>query len=118
VVVVLTIAAGPRQRSHSRVRVLRDSLYFTASDSRLPPPGGPGPRIYIPHEQGGPVIPTGTGFLFVASYYSQGTVEVFDPKAKVKVKVTLRLAIYRQSVRLGMKPLETHDQSFFFQLNP
>jgi hypothetical protein len=29
---------------------------------------------------------------------------------KVKVKVTLRLTVYRQSVRLGVKPLETHDQ--------
>jgi hypothetical protein len=32
----------------------------------------------------------------------------------VKVKVTLRRAVYRQSVRLGVKPLETHDQNFFF----
>jgi hypothetical protein len=32
-----TTAAGPRQRSHSRVRVPWDSqLYFTVSDSRLP----------------------------------------------------------------------------------
>jgi hypothetical protein len=32
-----TIAAGPRQRSHSRVRVPWDSWpYFTVSDSRLP----------------------------------------------------------------------------------
>jgi hypothetical protein len=32
-----TIAAGPRQRSHSRVRVPWDSRpYFTVSDSRLP----------------------------------------------------------------------------------
>jgi hypothetical protein len=36
---------------------------------------------------------------------------------EVKVRVTLRLAVYRQSVRLGVKPLETHDQTFFFQLN-
>jgi hypothetical protein len=28
---------------------------------------------------------------------------------QVKVKVTLRLAVYRQSVRLGAKPLEDHD---------
>jgi hypothetical protein len=28
--------------------------------------------IYIPQEQGGPVIPLGTGFLYVASYDSQG----------------------------------------------
>jgi hypothetical protein len=34
--------------------------------------------------------------------------------AQVKVKVTLRLAVYRQSVRLGAKPLETHFQIFFF----
>jgi hypothetical protein len=39
----------------------------------------------------------------------------------VKVTVTLRLAVYGQSVRLGVKPLETHYQRFFFffwQLNP
>jgi hypothetical protein len=39
---------------------------------RLPEPGGPGPRIYIPQEQGGPGILQGTGFPFVASYNSQG----------------------------------------------
>jgi hypothetical protein len=60
-----TIAAGPRQRSHSWVRVQRDSwLYFTVSDSRLPQPGGPGPCIYSPQERGRPVIPPGTGFPF------------------------------------------------------
>jgi hypothetical protein len=33
----ITIAAGPRQHSHSRVRVPWDSQpYFTVSDSRLP----------------------------------------------------------------------------------
>jgi hypothetical protein len=58
-----TIAAGPRQHRHSRVRVPQDSWeYFTVSDSRLPQPKGPGPRIYIRREQGGPVIPPGTGF--------------------------------------------------------
>jgi hypothetical protein len=31
---------------------------------RLPQPGGPGPCIYIPQEQGGRVIPLGTGFSF------------------------------------------------------
>jgi hypothetical protein len=39
-------------------------------------------------------------------------------QVKVKVKVTLRLAVYHQSVRLSVKPLEVHDQRFFFfQLN-
>jgi hypothetical protein len=60
-----TIAAGPRQRSHSRVRVPRHSWpYLIVSDSTLPQLGGPGPRIYIPQEQGGPVIPSCTGFPF------------------------------------------------------
>jgi hypothetical protein len=55
--------AAPRQRSHSWIRVPRDSWrYFTLSDSRLLQPGGPDPRIYIPQEQGVPVIPPGTGF--------------------------------------------------------
>jgi hypothetical protein len=49
-----TIAAGPRQRSHSRVRVPWDSRpYFTASDSRLPFSSPPATR--------------------------RATVEVFDP---------------------------------------
>jgi hypothetical protein len=36
------------------------------------------------------------------------------------VRDTLRLVVYRQSVRLGAEPLVAHDQSFFFflQLNP
>jgi hypothetical protein len=62
-----TIAAVPLQRSHSRVRVPRDSRpykYFTVSDLRLPEPGGPSARIYIPQEQGGPIIPPGTGLPF------------------------------------------------------
>jgi hypothetical protein len=39
-------------------------------------------------------------------------------KVKVKVRVTLRLAVYRQSVCLGVKPLETHDQNFFPPTEP
>jgi hypothetical protein len=35
----------------------------------------------------------------------------------LKVRGTLRLAVYRQSVRLSAKPFETHGQNFFFQLN-
>jgi hypothetical protein len=36
------------------------TIHFTVSDLRLPQLGGPGPYIYIPQEQGGPVIPPGT----------------------------------------------------------
>jgi hypothetical protein len=34
--------------------------------------------------------------------------------ARPRVRVTLRLAVYRQSVRLSDKPLVTHDQEFDF----
>jgi hypothetical protein len=45
---------------------------------RLPQPGGPGSRIYIPQEQGGPDIPPGTGFPFCPLLRLAGTtVEVF-----------------------------------------
>jgi hypothetical protein len=54
-----TTAAGPRQRSHSRVRVP-----YLMSDSRLLQRGRPGRRIYIPQEHGGPVTLPGTGFPF------------------------------------------------------
>jgi hypothetical protein len=59
-----TIAAGPRQRSHSRVRVPWDSWHFTVSDSRFPQSRGSGPRIYILQGQSGPAISPGTGFPF------------------------------------------------------
>jgi hypothetical protein len=36
----------------------------------------------------------------------------------VRVRVTLRLAVYRQRVRLGAKPLEDHDQRYFWHLDP
>jgi hypothetical protein len=55
-------AAGRRQRNHSQVRVPRDSWpHFNVSNSRLAQPGRPGPHMYIPQEQGGPVIPPSTG---------------------------------------------------------
>jgi hypothetical protein len=71
---LFTIAADPRQPSHSQVGVTRNSWpHFTVSDSRRTQPGEPGPRIYIPQEQGDPKIyPQALGSLFVASYDSQG----------------------------------------------
>jgi hypothetical protein len=55
----------PRQRSHSRVRVARDSWpYFTVSHSRLSESGGPGPRICDLQVQGDPIISLGTEFPF------------------------------------------------------
>jgi hypothetical protein len=67
-----TIAAGPRQRSHSQFRVTRDSSHFIVTGAKLPQPGGPGPRSYIPQEQGGPVTTPRHWVPFVVSYDSQG----------------------------------------------
>jgi hypothetical protein len=41
---------------------LRTCNHILLSHLSLPQPGGPGSRIYIPHEQGGPDITLGTGF--------------------------------------------------------
>jgi hypothetical protein len=60
-----TIAACPRQRSHSWVRVPRHYDHILLPQIRdSPQPGGPGSHIYIPQEQVGPIIPPGTGFPF------------------------------------------------------
>jgi hypothetical protein len=57
---LLTVAAGTRQRSLSRIRVPWDSWpYFTLSNLRLPHAGGPGCRIYFPLEESGPIISPG-----------------------------------------------------------
>jgi hypothetical protein len=96
-----TIAAGPRQRSHSWVWVSGDSWpYFTLSDSRPLEPGGPGPRIYISQEQGDTVIPPGTGFPFRRLLLLAGLRR--RSSSELKVKVTLRLTVI-QSVSLGFE---------------
>jgi hypothetical protein len=61
--------------------VLRDSWpHLTLSDSRLPKPAGPDPRIYNPQGQGGPVIPPGTVFPLRRLQRLAGTtVKIFDP---------------------------------------
>jgi hypothetical protein len=48
----------------------------------------------------------------------KATVELLESDTfQVKIKVILRLAVYCQSVLLGEKPLETHDQNFYFPTN-
>jgi hypothetical protein len=108
-----TIAAGPRQRSHSWVRV----PYFTVSDSRLRQPGGAGPRIYIHQEEGGQVMPPGSGFPFRRLLRLGGLQLRYStppPYGDNNSELLYSLAVYRQSVRLGAKPLEDHWNSFFF----
>jgi hypothetical protein len=69
-----TIAADPRQRIHSQIRVPRFSWpTFITSDSRFSQPGGPSRRIYKPQEQGVPIIPQTLGSIFVTYYDSQSS---------------------------------------------
>jgi hypothetical protein len=49
--------------------------------------------------------------LFNANYLSDLI------RVRIRVRVTLLLAAYRRSVRLGAEPLETHDQNSFSQMN-
>jgi hypothetical protein len=76
-----TIAARPRQRSHSQVWVLPDLWpHFMVSDSRLPQPGGPGSRIYIAQKQGWPGYTPRHWIPFSSlPTIRRATVEVFDP---------------------------------------
>jgi hypothetical protein len=46
------------------LELCRTHNHILLSHLRLPQPGGPDPLIYIPQEQGGLVIPPGTGFPF------------------------------------------------------
>jgi hypothetical protein len=116
-------AAGPRQRSHSRVCVPRESWpSFIVSDLRLHQPGGPGPRIHIYQEQGCPITLPGTGFHFhrllrhagLRCRYSDPPPYGLTGLFTVKIKDNLRLSVYRQSVHLAIKPLETHNQRPLF----
>jgi hypothetical protein len=60
-VIYCTIASGPCQSNHTWAEVPQISDHILLSHRRLPQPGGPGSRIYVPQEQGSPVIPPGTG---------------------------------------------------------
>jgi hypothetical protein len=67
-----TIAADPRQRSHSRVRVGRVSRpYFNVSDYKLPNLEAQVPVFISPRNWLAQLYPQAVGSPFVASYDSQ-----------------------------------------------
>jgi hypothetical protein len=102
-----TVAAGPRQRSHSGVRIPRDLLpYLTVSNSRLPQPGGSGPRIPNPQEQGGPFYTLRHWLPFSSPPTTRrATVEVFKPVC-TQAQLGVSHRIYKNPVRTSQ---ETHS---------
>jgi hypothetical protein len=113
------IAAGP-SKTHDRILLsqIRDS----------PNLEGRSPYLYLPRT-GWPGYTPGHWFLFFSPPTTRrATVELSNPPPRgglrtlltlrSTVRATLRLEIYRQSIRLGAKPLETHYHNFFLQLNP
>jgi hypothetical protein len=88
------------QYNHPMARAAQNRNHILLFHLRFPQPGGPSFRIYIPHEQSGPVIPPGHW---------------------IKVEVTLRQSVSQlvsqsvsQSVSLGIKYLcGTCDQIVF-----
>jgi hypothetical protein len=92
--------------------VPRDSWpYFTVSDSRFPQHEGPGPCIYIPQEQGGPVISPGTGFPFRRLLRLTGLRWRYSnppPRgvcSELKVKVMLRPTVQPASLSWNEVPI-------------
>jgi hypothetical protein len=72
---------------------LRTRNHTLLSYLRLPQPGGPGSRIYIPQEQGGLVIPPGTRLAWLV---------------EVEVEVTLHLTI---SQSVSMSRYRAHSET-------
>jgi hypothetical protein len=78
---------------------------------RLPQPGGPGPRIYIPQEQGGPYIPSGTGFPFRRLLRLAGlrrSYTIPPPHGKIIAE-----AMARRSIYLIMKCMQSRQRFKF-----
>jgi hypothetical protein len=68
-----TVAAGPRQRTHSQVRVTRDSWpHFTVSFRDSPNLEGQVPVFMCPRNRVAELYPQALGSLPVASYDLQG----------------------------------------------
>jgi hypothetical protein len=123
--VPFTIAAGPRQSSHSQVQVSQDSWpHFTVLDLRLPQPGGPGPCIYIPQEQVDQLYRQALGSLFVTSYDSRGYGGSLHTGFNWGQSQSHRQSYFTTSglppISLSWRqaPLSPTTRDFFPQLNP
>jgi hypothetical protein len=75
---LVQLLLGPTRAATLGSKSLRTHGHILLSHLRLPQPGGPGSRIYIPKEQGGPDISPGSAFPFFRLLRLAGTtVELF-----------------------------------------
>jgi hypothetical protein len=110
------IACGPRQRSHSQAESHGTHGHILLSQI-LDSPNleGKVPVFISPRNGVTRLYPQALGSLFVTSYDSAGRYSTPPPHGinlKIKVKVTLRLAV------LAPGPLRPTTRDFFPQLNP
>jgi hypothetical protein len=108
-----TIAAGPRQRSYSRVRVPRDSrLYFSLRFETPHNLEGQVPVFISPRNRVAQLYPQALSSLLVASYNSQSYGGGIRTRLSLSFSLMLRPTVSRPAC-LGIKhPFGTYDQIF------
>jgi hypothetical protein len=109
-----TNAPGPRQHSHSQVWVPRNSWpHFTVWDSRLPQPGGPGPRHLYPPGRGllGYILRHWVPFSSPPTT-RRPTVEVFDPATTRDCSGSLFKSKSKSKSYCDCSQSVSHDQIF------
>jgi hypothetical protein len=85
-----TTAAGPRQRSHSRVQVRGTHGHILLSDSGLPESGGPGSPYLYPPGTGWPSYIPRHWVPFSSPPTTRSTVvEVFEPVSTGRTQLCL-----------------------------
>jgi hypothetical protein len=106
------------------LQIVTTSNYFAVTNSHTPQ-FTRARNMYPQFVFTGRFLVTGPNNVFcLRPYLLANITQLTKFKVKVKVKVTLRRAVYRQSVCLGVKPLDTHDQrlqnklSLSFMLRP
>jgi hypothetical protein len=99
---------------------LRTRNLILQSHLRLPQPGGPGSRIYIPQEQGGPVIPPGTGFSldrFCSKDVLQRTTDYYNFRSLIVNQMKRKLITYSFDIMVSNQEIMSAECVIVFITN-
>jgi hypothetical protein len=92
---------------------LRTCNHNLLSHLRLPQPEGPGYHIYIPQEQGVPVIPLALGSLYFVSYNSQGScggiLTLPNLEGQFPLYISFRYRMIQSNVKVTLWPAASHS---------